>query len=203
MGIFNHGGANDWEQDSWFIHLQKSFLCASRNAEDIPPNILNPSALGQRFPWNPAWKEHKKTSEKPWEAHMFAIELPIFWEHSFLQQRHLQAKTKTAQAPLTHHVIPWCSRLLLGCIGLAHWTPSIKRLGNQWLKRDWNLCHPDTSLRNHESPGKSYIVNNWRFPEMGVPQHGWFIMESTTKMDDLGVPSFQETSKGAGWRKQL
>ena len=33
----------------------------------------------------------------------------------------------------------------------------------------------------------------WVFPKIGVPQHGWFIMERLIKMDDLGVPLFSET----------
>ena len=32
------------------------------------------------------------------------------------------------------------------------------------------------------------------FPEIGVPQNGWFMMEDPIKMDDLGVPLFSETS---------
>ena len=32
------------------------------------------------------------------------------------------------------------------------------------------------------------------FPKIGVPQNGWFLMETPIKMDDLGVPLFSETS---------
>ena len=31
------------------------------------------------------------------------------------------------------------------------------------------------------------------FPTIGVPQNGWFIMETPIKMDDLGIPLFSET----------
>ena len=34
----------------------------------------------------------------------------------------------------------------------------------------------------------------WVFPEIGVPQNGWFIMENLIEMNDLGVPLFSETS---------
>ena len=35
-------------------------------------------------------------------------------------------------------------------------------------------------------------VHKWGYPK--IDQNGWFTKENPTKMDDLGVPLFQETS---------
>ena len=39
------------------------------------------------------------------------------------------------------------------------------------------------------------LLWKWVFPKIGVPQNGWFIMETPIIMNDLGVPLFLETPK--------
>ena len=50
-------------------------------------------------------------------------------------------------------------------------------------------------------PEGSYSLKYGGFHPWGVSQNGWFITENPMKMDDLGVPLFQETT--IGYMKQL
>ena len=63
-------------------------------------------------------------------------------------------------------------------------------------------CGPHTSCarcpssrRPWDPHGSHKPVINGGFHQWGVPQNGWFERENPMKMDDLGVPIFQETSK--------
>ena len=53
---------------------------------------------------------------------------------------------------------------------------------------------------NGKVPGWD-VPHSWVFPKIKVPQNGWFIMKSPSKMDDLGVPLFSETSSCVYWNK--
>ena len=58
-------------------------------------------------------------------------------------------------------------------------------------------CWPPLAILGTESPFCS-VFWWWsisRFPSMGNPKHGWFIVENLVRMNDLGVPPFMETPK--------
>ncbi len=52
----------------------------------------------------------------------------------------------------------------------------------------------DTKQLGEKSVGEDFFSGRiWWFPKIVVSQNGWFKMENSIKMDDLGVPLFLET----------
>jgi len=52
-----------------------------------------------------------------------------------------------------------------------------------------SIRHPKKKSPNPDHPNRRV------FPKIGVPKNGWFRMENSIRIDDLGVPLFLETSR--------
>jgi len=60
-----------------------------------------------------------------------------------------------------------------------------------------HLSHVCTFLQDLDAPDFENIFKlliYGGFHKWWIPKTGWFIMHNSIKMDDLGVPLFQETS---------
>ena len=103
--------------------------------------------------------------------------------------------------PWTSNGYPWISRLsqlvswkFMSLRHLYHSDIILYRSNGGLLK---NKCGEDSWAAPNKpmlNPDETQLnPNKWMFPKKGVPQNGWFIMESPIKMDDWGVPLFLET----------
>ena len=74
------------------------------------------------------------------------------------------------------------ARSLRAAFSLGAGSSRVTSVANEGFKLGFRLGFPTQNVK--------YI---WMFPKIWVPQNGWFIMENSIKMDDLGVPLFLET----------
>ena len=73
-----------------------------------------------------------------------------------------------------------------------HYPPRLSMLISE-VHPSKNSSHVKVKRTSH---GKNVGVFKYRYlgvSKIGIPQNGWFRMENSIKMDDLGVPLFSET----------
>ena len=110
----------------------------------------------------------KKASRAPWFFHVFSSKL-ICAVVLILNHSRVWSCLGVAWRCLEVHCNPWESALAMQSFSAS----PVQHLGTLWDPWDFNWV--------------VYIIG-------GTPIAGWFLVENSIKMDDLGVPLFQESS---------
>ena len=141
-------------------------------------------------------KEHPRTilSHTPpvtrIEAHTGSISSPICCTDLFTKDSLLGFPVLGLPQSTTQQLCQWHRTCSMGFMHFKHTSVKDSESDGQ------SAAHSEKAdqRRSYAQSRMNQQMGIWRFPEMGVPQDGWLIRENSIKMDDWGVPLFQETT---------